>query len=189
MQMSSNITFASSNENKFKEIKNILINFGLEVKFLRCHLQEIQSNNLEDIAKHKALDAFSICSTPVIIEDDGLFIKSLNGFPGPYSSFVYDTIGNKGILRLLSRQREAIFRSIIAYCEYDKNVHMFSAKVQGKISEKEFGKRWGFDPIFIPLGQNLSYSQIKEKNQISHRYMALKKFANWYLNKRKSTGS
>ena len=186
--MSSSIFFASSNKNKYEEAKNITSKFGLKLAFLKSQLQEIQADNLEDIAKHKAMQAFSICSKPVIVEDDGLFIKSLNGFPGPYSSFVFDTIGNKGILRLVSRPRDASFRSIIAYCERDDDVHLFSADVKGIISKKEQGVKWGFDPIFIPSGKNKSYSQLVEKNQISHRYLALKKFANWYLNKRKSRG-
>ena len=186
--MSSSIFFASSNKNKYEEAKNITSKFGLKLAFLKSQLQEIQADNLEDIAKHKAMQAFSICSKPVIVEDDGLFIKPLNGFPGPYSSFVFDTIGNKGILRLVSKPRNASFRSIIAYCERDDDVHLFSADVKGIISKKEQGVKWGFDPIFIPSGKNKSYSQLVEKNQISHRYLALKKFANWYLNKRKSRG-
>jgi XTP/dITP diphosphohydrolase len=188
MQMSSSIFFVSSNKNKYEEAKNITSEFGLKLTFLKSHLQEIQSDNLEDIATHKSMQAFSICSKPVIVEDDGLFIKSLNGFPGPYSSFVFDTIGNKGILRLVSRPRNASFRSIIAYCEKDDDVHLFSADVKGTISKKENGVKWGFDPIFIPSGKNKSYSQLAKKNQISHRYLALKKFANWYLNKRESRG-
>ncbi|MDE1770075.1 MAG: RdgB/HAM1 family non-canonical purine NTP pyrophosphatase [Thaumarchaeota archaeon] len=186
MQMSSSILFASSNKNKYEEAKNIVSKFGLKLEFLKSNLQEIQADNLEDIARHKAMQAFSICSKPVIVEDDGLFIKSLNEFPGPYSSFVFDTIGTKGILRLVSKPRDASFRSIIAYCEEDGNVHLFSADVKGRISKKEQGVKWGFDPIFIPSGKNKSYSEIVEKNQISHRYLALKKFANWYLNKRRS---
>ena len=188
MQMSSSIFFASSNKNKYNEAKNITSKFGLKLAFLKLHLQEIQADNLEDVARHKVLQAYSICSKPVIVEDDGLFIKSLNGFPGPYSSFVFDTIGNKGILRLVSKPRDASFRSIIAYCERDNDVHLFSADVKGTISKKEQGVKWGFDPIFIPSGKNKSYSELAEKNQISHRYLALKKFANWYLNKRRSRG-
>jgi len=186
MQMSSNIFFTSSNKNKFEEAKNITSEFGLKIKFLKHSLQEIQANTLEEIATHKAMQAFSIYSRPVIVEDAGLFIKSLGGFPGPYSSFVFDTIGNKGILRLVSVKRDAIFRSVIAYCEKRNDVHLFSADVNGTISKKEQGKRWGFDPIFIPSGNNKTYSQITEKNNISHRYLALKNFSNWYLHKKKS---
>jgi XTP/dITP diphosphohydrolase len=186
MQTLSNLFFVSSNKNKFEEAKKISLSFGLKFKFLNAHLQEIQAETLEEIARHKAIQAFSICSQPVIVEDAGLFIKSLNGFPGPYSSFVFDTIGNKGILHLVSKPRDATFRSIIAYREQDDDVHLFSADVDGTISKKERGKKWGFDPIFIPSGKSKTYSQLLEKNQISHRYLALKKFANWYLNKRKS---
>ena len=188
MQMSSSVLFASSNMNKFKEAKNITSKFGLKIKFLKSTLQEIQADELEEIAKHKALEAFSICLKPVIVEDAGLFIKSLNGFPGPYSSFVFNTIGNKGILRLVSKSRSASFRSIIAYCEKKGDVHLFSSNVEGTISKKEQGLRWGFDPIFIPHGEHQTYSQLVDKNQISHRYLALKKFTNWYLHKRKSRG-
>lgn len=186
--MLSDVSFVSSNKNKFEEAKNIVSKFGLKLEFLKSHLQEIQADTLEEIATHKAMEAFSIYSKPVIVEDSGLFIKSLNGFPGPYSSFVFDTLGNKGILRLVSVKRDAVFRSIIAYCERDGDVRLFSAGVRGSISKKEHGKRWGFDPIFIPSGKNKTYSQLKEKNQISHRYVALKNFSNWYLNKKKSSG-
>jgi len=184
MQMSSSIFFMSSNKNKFHEAKNVMSKFGLRLKFFKFNLEEIQADSIEEIAKHKVTQAFSICSKPVMVEDDGLFIKSLKGFPGPYSSFVFNTIGNKGILRLLSRQRTATFRSVIAYCENEENIHIFDGAVNGKISNKEIGSRWGFDPIFIPDGKNKTFSQLHEKNQVSHRYIALKKFANWYQHKK-----
>src|SRR5574339_1299122 len=111
--MLSNVLFASSNKNKYGEAKDILTKFGISLKFFKCVLQEMQADTLEEIAFHKALDAFSRCSKPVIIEDDGLFINALNGFPGPYSSFAFKTLGNAGILKLLKSQRKAIFQSVI----------------------------------------------------------------------------
>jgi len=188
MQTLSEILFASSNKNKFREARSILSKFGIELKFLSCHLQEIQADGLEQIARDKVIQAFLLCSKPVIVEDDGLFINSLNGFPGPYSSFILKTIGNRGILKLVSRQRSATFRSVIAYCEKNGDVRLFSAKVLGKISKKERGRKWGFDPIFIPRGLRQTYSQLHEKNTTSHRYLALRKLANWYLRKPLSSG-
>ncbi|HXX05200.1 MAG TPA: RdgB/HAM1 family non-canonical purine NTP pyrophosphatase [Candidatus Bathyarchaeia archaeon] len=182
--MSSSIFFASSNENKFKEAKNILSKFGIKLQFLKSHLEEIQSENIEEIAQHKVNQAFSLCSRPVMIEDDGLFIRSLNGFPGPYSSFVFDTIGNNGILKLVTKDRAAKFLSVIAYCEKQDDVMLFDASVSGMISKKTRGTKWGYDPIFIPEGETKTYSQLKQKNIVSHRYLALKKFANWYLHKK-----
>ena len=118
MQQSYELFFVSSNTHKFEEAQRILSNLGLEINLFKTTLEEIQSNSIGEIAKRKALDAFSKLEKPVIIEDDGLFIDSLGGFPGPYSSYVYDTIGNKGIMRLLENieLRNARFVAIIAYC-------------------------------------------------------------------------
>ncbi len=166
MQMLSSIFFTSSNENKFREAKDILSKFGIRLEFLKRNLEEIQADNLEEIAQHKVNQAFSLYSKPVMIEDDGLFIKSLKGFPGSYSSFVFKTIGNKGILRLVSTDRSAVFRSIIAYCEKKDDVMLFDAYVSGKISKKIHGTKWGYDPIFIPDGEKKTYSQLRDKNII-----------------------
>ena len=118
MQQSSELFFVSSNNHKFTEAQRILSNLGLEISLFKTTLEEIQSNSLSEIAKRKALDAYSKVQKPVIIEDDGLFIDSLDGFPGPYSSYVYDTIGNKGIMSLLEKieLRTAKFVAIIVYC-------------------------------------------------------------------------
>ena len=62
----------------------------------------------------------------------------------------------------------------------------FEGKLYGTISKLEKGKGWGFDPIFIPKNQKKTYGELIEKNNISHRYKALKKFSNWYLHKMKS---
>ncbi len=181
-QTLSRILFASSNKNKYEEAKGILAKFQLLPKFFKCSLLEIQADTLEEVAFHKALDAFSKCSKPVIVEDDGLFINSLNGFPGPYSSFVFKTIGNEGILKLIKSKRTATFQSVIAYCEKKDDVRLFKAEMDGTISQKLSGRKWGYDPIFIPEGQTKTYAHL-EKNLISHRYIAMKKFASWYLHR------
>ncbi len=182
MQKSSELLFVSSNIHKFKEAEKILNSFGIGLGFFKLNLEEIQSNSLKEIASKKARDAFSKCKKPVIIEDDGLFIDSLEGFPGPYSSYVFKTIGNKGILNLLNNKRKAKFVSIITYC--DKNtLQSFDAKIDGTISKSQKGKAWGYDPIFIPKNSKKTFSELNNKNEISHRYKALKKFSNWYLHK------
>jgi XTP/dITP diphosphohydrolase len=184
----SNVLFASSNENKYKEAKSILSKFSINLAFFKCNLQEIQADTLEEIALHKVIQAFSQCSKPVIIEDDGLFIDALNGFPGPYSSFTFKTIGNKGILNLLKTKRKAKFQSIIAYCGRKNDTVLFKAAINGRISKKLMGTKWGYDPIFIPNGQNKTYAQLRDKNLVSHRYLALRKFAMWYLHEQESIG-
>ena len=113
----SDLAFVSSNPNKYREAEAILESFGVGIEFLRHGLSEIQSDSLEIIASAKALDAFSKFARPVLVEDAGLFIDSLGGFPGPYSSYVLDTLGCKGILALTGPDRAARFVSVVAYCD------------------------------------------------------------------------
>ena len=187
MQQLSELFFASSNEHKFQEAERILANLGMQINLFKTTLEEIQSNNLNDIAEKKAINAYDLIQKPVIIEDDGLFINSLNGFPGPYSSYVYDTIGNKGIMNLLenSEVRDAKFVSIIAYCDNDCDVKLFESSIPGKISSIIEKGGWGYDPIFIPDGESKTYANVSDKDKFSHRSVALTKFSNWFLDKQK----
>ena len=187
MPQSFDVYFASSNKNKYREVKKILSNFGIKVGFFHCNLIEIQAESINSIARHKVIDAFTKCKKPVIIEDDGIFINDLGGFPGPFSAYVYDTIGNKGILKLIKTKRNAKFQAIIGYCDKKKKPILFEANVPGKISKTLRGRGWGYDPIFIPNKTSKTYGELTNKNEISHRYKALKKFASWFLNKRVST--
>lgn len=176
----SEVYFASSNRHKFDEAKSILDSFGVTLKFFPCVLEEIQSDSIGDIARHKAKEAFAQCKKPVIVEDDGLCIAALGGFPGPYSSFVFGTIGNRGILNLVAKNRKASFESAIVYNDR-RQVRIFTASVSGRISQKIQGKGWGYDPIFIPARKNMTFAQINDKNLTSHRYKALKLFADWFV--------
>ena len=190
MQQLSELFFASSNEHKFQEAERILANLGMQINLFKTTLEEIQSNNLNDIAEKKAINAYDLIQKPVIIEDDGLFINALDGFPGPYSSYVYDTIGNKGIMNLLenSQVRDAKFVSIIAYCDNDCDVKLFESSVPGKISSIIEKGGWGYDPIFIPDGESKTYANVSDKDKFSHRSAALTKFSNWFLDKQKDNG-
>jgi len=120
MPKSYNVLFASSNIHKYEEAKKILDKFGIKLEFFQTDLMEIQSDSLSEIALKKVLDAYDKCNKPVIVEDDGLFIDSLSGFPGPFSSYVFKTIGNNGILKLIGSNRSAQFRAVIAFCDSNK---------------------------------------------------------------------
>jgi XTP/dITP diphosphohydrolase len=180
MRKSYDVFFASSNRHKYAEVKDILAKFQIRVGFFKFNPVEIQSDSISDIARKKALDAYKKCKRPVIVEDVGLFIKSLNGFPGPYSSFVYQTVGNRGILRLVGKKRDAEFLSVVAFCD-GKRLNLFEGSVRGRIAKKPEAGGWGYDPIFIPRGKIRTYAQIDDKNAVSHRYVALAKFATYML--------
>jgi XTP/dITP diphosphohydrolase len=178
------ITFASTNQNKFLEVQLILSAQKISVEFAKTSLVEIQSDLLEEIAREKAKTAFAKVGRQVIVEDDGLFIDSLGGFPGQYSSFVFKTIGNDGILKLLagSAKRSACFRSLIAFYN-GITLSISEGRVDGRISDRiREGGGWGYDPIFVPDGTDLTFAELKKnKSEYSHRKRALEKFAQWYL--------
>tara|TARA_B100000029_G_scaffold380648_1_gene375674 strand:- start:175 stop:735 length:561 start_codon:yes stop_codon:yes gene_type:complete len=185
MQQSSELFFASSNSHKFEEAKRILSKMEIDLTLFKTNLEEIQSDSLVDIAERKAIDAYTKVQKPVIIEDDGLFIDALDGFPGPYSSYVYDTIGNKGIIKLLenSEARNAKFVAIIVYCDGIDSVQLFESSIPGKISTVIEQGGWGYDPIFIPNRESKTYANVSDKDQFSHRAESLRKFADWFTHK------
>lgn len=185
MQEWNDVYFVSSNKHKYLEAKEILSAFGIKLGFFQASLVEIQSDSLSEIARTKALDAFSKCKKPIIIEDDALVIPSLGGFPGPYSSYVFDTIGNKGVVSLVRKNRKAKFYATISYCDKKRRPILFEGITPGRIAKKIAGKGWGYDPIFVPQGKTKTYAQISDKNTLSHRYRALAKFANWFVRKQR----
>ena len=178
--------FATGNREKLVEVQAILASYGLTVHMLKARKIEIQSSSLKEIALGAALQIAEANKAPVLVEDTGLFIEALKGFPGPYSSFVYRTMGNEGILRLMEgkRDRAAVFRSAVAFSPRPGEAHVFLGQIRGRVAASEKGKRWGYDPIFEPDGEEgLTYAELRKsrKNQISHRSKAFRRFAKWYL--------
>ena len=182
MPKSYDVLFASSNTHKYEEAEKILAEFDIELGFFQTELVEIQDDSLSKIALQKVENAYEKCKKPVIVEDDGLFIDSLSGFPGPFSSYVFKTIGNNGILKLTGDNRSAVFVSVIIYRSATW-CNIFESKVDGTISKNIQGEGWGYDPIFIPEKQTKTYAELADKNKLSHRYESLKKFASWFKNK------
>ena len=85
----------------------------------------------------------------------------------------------------MKKNRQAKFVSIITY--YDEQIlKSFEGNLDGSISKSQKGKGWGYDPIFIPVNSTKTFAQMTDKNNISHRYKALKKFSNWYLRTQES---
>lgn len=178
------ITFITGNEHKVKEAGEIFKDYGIELEHIDLGYCEPQGT-LEEVAKSGAKYASRKLNKPVIVEDAGLFIKALKGFPGTYSSYVQDTLGNKGILKLLedTDDRYAEFRSVIGYCAPNSEPKIFLGKVSGEIAVEERGDLgFAFDPIFYVPSMNKTFGELttEEKNQFSHRKNSLEEFIKWY---------
>jgi XTP/dITP diphosphohydrolase len=182
------IFFATGNIHKFNEARSMLSKLGIAVGMLRVKGVEMQNDSLAEIAKRSAQEAFKRCGLPVIVEDAGLFLNAVKGFPGPYAAYVYKTIGNKGLLKLMEgvKDRKALFRSAIAYYDGEAEAPVvFEGEAEGEVTNECRGSGksgFGFDPVFRPSGSVKTFAQmsLEEKNGFSHRAKAICKFAEWY---------
>jgi XTP/dITP diphosphohydrolase len=177
------LSFITSNRHKFEEIQKMTL---IEIEQITLNYPEIQTDTLEAVAEFGIEFCYSKVKAPCFLEDSGLFIDVLSGFPGVYSHYVFKTIGCTGILNLLHNHenRKARFKSVIAYRD-ESGITLFTGEVQGSIALTEKGEKgFGFDPLFIPEGEDKPFAQMntEEKNLYSHRGKAFKTFIK-YLEK------
>ncbi len=180
------IYFATGNKGKFVEATQIAKVFGITLKQIKSEKIEIQSDELEDIASFAAKCASETTWRSVLAEDAGLFVNSLQGFPGPYSAYVFKTLGTDGVLTLLkgARDRSASFRAVVSFVRPRNSPVSFDGEVTGIITRKPRGTLgFGFDPIFTPIqgdGRTFAEMNTLEKNLLSHRAKAFVKFFTWF---------
>ncbi len=149
------ISFATSNRGKIAEARIILSPSRIEVRPFDGKGVEIQAETVSEVAAFSARAASRRYQRPLIVEDAGLFVDALHGFPGPSSSYVFKTVGIAGLLSLLqrARSRRACFRSAVAFCEPKGEPRVFEGTVTGRISRSPSGENgFGFDPVFVPSG-------------------------------------
>jgi XTP/dITP diphosphohydrolase len=183
------VYFITSNKGKFLEAKKKFSES--EIKIIKKDLgyPEIQAESLEDVANFGIEYIQKRFDKSFFLEDAGLFIDGLNGFPGVYSAYIFHKIGCSGIIKLMEgleeNNRKAHFKSVIAFKEPNSKPKLFIGEVYGSISKKPLGKYgFGYDPIFIPDNEIKTFAQMEteEKNQISHRGKSLNKLLDFFKN-------
>lgn len=179
------VYLVTGNRHKVEEFEAILAPLGVEVVPVRLEKLEVQADDVAVIARYAA-ERLPVMDAPVAVEDAGLFIKALRGFPGPYSSYVYRTLGLKGVLKLMEYvdERGAYFLSAIGVKDTEGRVHVFTGRVDGSIARSPRGSGgFGFDPIFVPEGWEKTFAEasMEEKNSVSHRARAARALAEWLL--------
>lgn len=189
------IVFATNNQHKLQEVKEVLgkIIEIISLAEFKCYDDIPETaNTLEGNALIKAEHIYNKFGHNCFADDTGLEVEALDGAPGVYSAR-YAGDDNNAIAnmeRLLQNMkqhsnRNARFRTVIAYIEQGK-VRYFEGKIDGTIATEPKGKAgFGYDPVFIPTGYNLSFAELgsDEKNKISHRALAVSQFAKFLLDK------
>ena len=181
--------FVTSNKGKLSEAKQKFSEINIDIVQKDIGYPEVQADSLEKVSIFGVEHVKERLKSPFILEDAGLFIEALKGFPGVYSSYVYHTIGLDGILRLMSsskiKDRRAVFRSVFALCYNNEEPRLFIGECLGSISKMKKGsKGFGYDPIFIPEGREVTFAEmdIFDKNSLSHRGKSLNKLMDFVKN-------
>ena len=168
------VLFATGNQGKLKEVQAKFAPLGFEVEQLVDEYPEIQADTLEEVVQSGLKWLYDRHKMPIIIDDSGLFIDSLGGFPGVYSAYVFKTLGCDGILKQMdgAENRKAEFQCCAGYVDSQGNIITIMGKSQGNlIHEKRGTGGFGYDPIFVADEHNQTFAELdmESKNKISHR--------------------
>lgn len=179
------LTFVTGNAGKVAELAAQVAPLGFEVVQDKRGYPEIQADALGQVCEAGARHLLaSGLNPPFLLEDSGLFVAALKGFPGVYSRHALDTLGCAGILRLLRdtelELRSAAFRTHLLYVDAAGTLHGFDGACKGRIAERPAGTGgFGFDPIFAPDGgdgSTFAEMDLAAKNRLSHRGQAVRAF-------------
>lgn len=177
-------TLATTNENKGREWNEILETLGgpkITILQKKLDLLEIQHIDAGAVALTKAVDAWHQDGRHLLVEDVSLAFPGTKGFPGALYRWVEDSSGLAGVLAPLQllTDRSAIATITIAFmAENLQNICLVRVDMEGTVPMEPRGTNgFGFDSIFIPNGQNLTFAEMssEQKNFCSMRRLAIEK--------------
>jgi XTP/dITP diphosphohydrolase len=186
------LCFASNNKHKLDEIKNVV---GRKIDILsladiKCNEELPETRNtLEGNSLQKAEYVLQHYNTPCFADDTGLEVEALHGAPGVYSArYAGNHRNNDDNIALLLQNlkndtnRKAQFRTVITLIGVEAQPVFFEGIIRGEIiAEKRGSSGFGYDPVFVPEGHSRTFAEmtLEEKNQLSHRAIAVKKLAEY----------
>ena len=182
------VIFVTHNKGKVESAKKYLkdVNF----KVFEYELEEPRSDDINYISKYKVMEAYKLVNKPCISLDCGFCIYELNGFPRAFVNYSLDTIGIKGILKLMEgkENRTCKFTECLSYYDGEK-LQQFMGKHEGTLSRKILGndtdKKWSdLWYIYKPYGYEKTLAQMTEEERENRKKYksvdSMKVFADWY---------
>ena len=190
MNLPEKLVIATGNYNKYREFEYIIKKIaGHEVKTQIIFAPEISKLIVDETGSTYAENAIlkaeawsKKINLPCLADDSGLEVEILNGAPGLYSARIVEGDDDKKIKWLLENlsnknNRNAKFVAVLALKIPGEKIVLSEGTCKGKINNYPAGiNGFGYDPVFIPEGFNLTFAQMdfKSKNLISHRAEAFK---------------
>jgi non-canonical purine NTP pyrophosphatase (RdgB/HAM1 family) len=166
------VIFITGNQNKANILQRGL---GVPVKHHKLDLEEIQSLDLREVAEHKAREAYDILGEPVLIEDASLTFVAMGRLPGTFVKWFIEELGIPGLAKLAQSlpSQEAVGRVLYAYCD-GESVQFFEGTMEGRIVAEPRGDTgFGFDPIFINKGYDVTRAEMSQEDYDATSYRTL----------------
>lgn len=157
--------FITGNKNKFEEIKSVIPN----IEHLDMELPEIQETDSKKIIEAKLKEALNHQNGEFIVEDTGLYLDCLKGFPGPLVKWFLKKIGNDGLAQIAEKlgNSRAEAKTIIGYAKNHEEIYFFEGAVSGQIVSPRGKSDFGWDPIFQPDGHSKTFAEMEEEERRS----------------------
>ena len=186
----SRIIAATQNKHKIREIEAITKKFGMEIVSRdEAGIENVEvvedGTTFEENSYKKAYEIMKLCGEPTIADDSGIVVDCIGGAPGVYSARFAgvdgdDKANNRKLMEMIKdfpfEERTARFVSVITMVYPDGDTIVARGEVEGHVIPEEIGENgFGYDPMFIPLGYDITFGQFdpEDKNKISHRANAL----------------
>ncbi len=179
----------TSNEGKIREFREVFAGSGIEIEPVGIKFHELQIEDIREISRDKAIQAFNILKSPVVVDDVGIYIDKYQNFPGVNTKQIVSNLGVGGIKRLIDEGDRAHFLAVLSYLDESLDTPLtFSDETAGKLSLKFKGNGesgFPFNQLFIPDDEVKFVCQvsIKERIRFSHRMKAATKLREYLLNK------
>ncbi|MDE1824932.1 MAG: hypothetical protein KGH61_00370 [Candidatus Micrarchaeota archaeon] len=160
------ITFVTSNKVKFDTARKVLKKYGVSLAWRRMELREIQEIDLRKVALYKAEQAKREIRNSFMVDDSGICLDALGGFPGALFKPVIDTIGSERFAQLLHGKPDksaSFFNVLVFHSPSSKGFKIFTTNVRGHIAYRASKKRrtgWRIDNLFVPEGHRKKISDM-----------------------------
>ncbi|AIQ52941.1 non-canonical purine NTP pyrophosphatase [Paenibacillus sp. FSL R7-0331] len=176
------IWFVTSSEDKYRELVEITQQFSGKVKpEFKHHIvetSEIQTEDMDKLIHHKAMEAFKKIKRPLLVEHTSLHLKDWGQLPGGLTQIIWSKLTPEQFMKLVEDDRKIVAKTYIGYID-GKKIHTFVGEVKGKLAKKTRGDNgFGWDQVFIPKGHKETFAEMspEDKNRTSMRRKAIKKF-------------
>lgn len=167
------LVLVTGNRSKLAEAQRLAGAAGQRLEAIEVDLPEIQSLDMEEVLRAKARQAWESVGRPLVVEETGLELVALNGFPGPLVKWMLAAVGGDGIARTALALAEPRAKAVclLMWTDGARTLLARGETAGDLVLPPRGGNGFGWDPVFRPAGEARTYGELAdlEKDRIGHR--------------------